>query len=242
MENLTQTLRDYPRPLLASDAREALEAADWPRPVVLMRLRAGANNRHQSRMAAAARYACSAVLDLCYAADPPVLAEPADVEAMDGDQLAAAAALCALEAHGTGGYQGEASLGATDRMTWARCCAGKGRHRASDGPAWDAAIEAARCLLYDAALSRGWEPVAPPLLGPMIGLVADYLDGPQLEWALAYGLWMASGAATPDEAAAWIGLASQALREAEACASEELEPPVWLLGVRALCQRWEVQP
>jgi hypothetical protein len=75
------------------------------------------------------------------------LLEPEDHE--DTWTLAQAAGLCLLDQIGVGGNDGVSGAGTTRLPCFAEC--GKGRKQASDGGAWDAAIEAAERELADNA-------------------------------------------------------------------------------------------
>jgi hypothetical protein len=114
-------------------------------------------------------------------------------------------AICAMEAGGIGGPGGTGSLRgfgeATRRMGWARVL-GKGRHHATDGAAWDAAI----CVVAGIA-DRGDGGVdgSNPVT---VAAAAAMISGTDLEWPLAHALRYAyADRDIPDSATAWATIA-----------------------------------
>jgi hypothetical protein len=113
-------------------------------------------------------------------------------------------ALLELELHGTGGHGGY-SGGTTRRMSWATGL-GKGRHHASDGGAYDAAINSVARQLETTEL------VPPEDVTNLLGV----LPTQDLEWVEAYATWRMleeTKGLCPSQAHKWAAVIAAAHRE-----------------------------
>ena len=169
-----------PSPVVTRAASLAELPADSHSLVQTIHLALTAGERHASRVAAAER-AARAALPEC------------------ADSLVAA--LCLVEAGGTGGPGGYAG-DATRRMSWATGL-GKGRRQATDGGAWTAAIVAAgNRLCSDTGHISG-------STCDDVAVLSVHLTGPDLEWPLAYCLRLAAewGPSSAERATPWAKVA-----------------------------------
>lgn len=130
--------------------------------------------------------------------------EQAESITLDIEDVAALRALASVELHGRLGLEG----GSTARMPWARRL-GKGRRHASDGQAWDVAIERAFAQVPTEAggvLGRLGEPT----ISAVLDAAERFVEDEALPWLVAYCLHRALRrveVARPNDAANWYNAA-----------------------------------
>jgi hypothetical protein len=179
--------------------------SEWPEPARSLRIEARAPERHASRVRcvewALAQLAIDLVDPEAWSSSGPDAGEARFVDAMDlqgGIELSTGVvdclrAIAAVELHGSGGRLGLYG-GATQRMAWARHL-GKGRHHASDGGAWDAAI---------AWVFGGVDEMTP---APTHVVGALRLLDDDWDWLVRYCIWRSVEAPSSAESIAWTNAA-----------------------------------
>lgn len=177
---------------------------EWPQFVREEKIAARAHERHLARVA----YAERVVFEALWADETCTGSSPDDLDGPSSDETIATGrrylrAACLAEAHGLGGPRGYMG-GATERAEWATRL-GAGRHNAGDGPAWDAALEAA---------FEGADPS--PL--DFAALLNDDFWPDAFRWVEAYASYQAVNAHDCATAHAW-----DEVREAAASRREAVE-------------------
>lgn len=181
----TDTIVTFTKALTCADHDPGDE---WPDFVRQERIAARAAERHESRVRAAEWALAQLFRDGQDDGEPIAMTE---------GEVRRARTLAAIEVHGIGGPRGY-SGGATRRMPWASSL-GKGRHNASDGASWDAAI----AQVFGGNLN--------PTPSEVIEVIDRTMSSDDIAWGVAYASARAVASFTPDEARAWDAVRNAAL-------------------------------